>query len=147
MVDGVSTRAAEEPGPTVQSLRMRTLLVGPLRLALSVIFLIAARLAGSPTKPSLLGYAVGAVVILVIVFNDPRARFRKESEAQELPSNVRVAPPWMHAAHAAFPSTLGVAALALVALFGRPTLAAVLAGILAGLGVAALLAIHRVDPA
>ena len=43
------------------------------------------------------------------------------------------------------PSTLAVAALAAIALVPQPTLAALLAGVEAGLGVAAVLSLSRVD--
>jgi hypothetical protein len=147
MVDGVSNRTAEEAGPTVESVRLRLALIGPLRLILSVVFVIAARAAGAPSRPALVAYLVGAVVILVVSFNDPRARFLNSPDPGQLPASARVAPAWKHAAHAAFPSTIGVSALAVIALFGRPTLAALLAGVLAGLGAAALLSLYRVDPA
>ena len=43
------------------------------------------------------------------------------------------------------PSTIGVAVLGLVALVPQPTLAALLAGVEAGLGAAALISLGRVD--
>src|SRR4029077_15405760 len=47
---------------------------------------------------------------------------------------------------ATLPSTVAVAVLACVALFLRPTLAALLAGVEAGRGVAALISLGRIDP-
>ena len=147
MIDRVSTAAVEEAGPVVESVRLRLVLVGPLRVALSIAVFIAARAAGSESAPALLSYGFGALIIVFLLFNDPRARFSRSSEPLPLPANARVAPAWLHAAHALLPSTVGVSALAGVALIGWPTLAALLAGILAGLGIAAFISVFRVDPA
>ena len=56
------------------------------------------------------------------------------------------APRWRQALAATIPSTIGVAVLSVIALFTSPTLAALLAGIEAGLGVAAALSLMRIDP-
>jgi hypothetical protein len=56
---------------------------------------------------------------------------------------LRVAPAWLHAVHAALPGTVGVSILAAATLAFRPTLTALLAGILGGLGGAALLVLFR----
>jgi hypothetical protein len=127
---------------TVQSLRLRLLLVGPLRLVLSVCWLGAARAAGA----TLVAFAAGAFITAVLASNDPRARLLGGgAEPEQLPAGAQVAPAWRHAVHAAFPSTVGVSVLAAVALSVRPELAALLAGVLAGLGLAALLAAHGMD--
>lgn len=131
---------------TVESVRLRLTLVAPLRLALSVALLVAARAAGSPRDPALLSFASAAFVTFFFTANDPRARSRDASaEPAELPADAKVAPTWAHAVHASFPSTVGVSILAAVALAFQPTLAALLAGILAGLGAAAVLSAYRTD--
>lgn len=131
---------------TVQSLRLRLLLVGPLRLGLSIVWLAAARTAGARAGPALLLFAVGAFALVFLAFNDPRDGFRRApGEPARLPADATVAPAWMHAVHAAFPSTVGVSLLAAVTLAFKPELSAFLAGVLAGLGLAALLAVIRVD--
>jgi len=81
---------------TLHSLRERALLIAPIRLALGVLWLVLARIAG---------------------------------------------------AAAMFPSTIGVSVLAAIALFPSPTLAALLGGVRAGLGIAALLTLPSIDPA
>lgn len=131
----------------MESVRLRLALVAPLRVVLSIVWLVAARAAGAPSATSLPAYATGAVIFLFIAFLDPRARFRRAPELHQLPANFRVAPVWTHAAHAAVPSTVGVSALAALALLRQPTLAALLAGVLAGLGVAALIVAYGMDPA
>lgn len=132
---------------TVESIRLRLLLVGPLRLALSIALLGAAYAAGGSSHSMLLAFAAGAFGMAFLVPNDPRARLRKApAEPAELPADASVAPPWLHAFHAALPSTVGVSVLAAATLVFNPTLTALLAGILAGLGLAALLRAYEVDP-
>ncbi len=83
-----------------------------------------------------------------LVPNDPRARFRRASgEPGELPADARVAPAWLHAVHAALPSTVGLSVLAAITLAFQPTLTALLAGVLAGLGLAAALGAYGMDDA
>jgi uncharacterized membrane-anchored protein YitT (DUF2179 family) len=91
-------------------------------------------------------FAVGAFAIAFLVPNDPRARFRPTSaEPAELPADARVAPAWLHVVHASLPSTVGVSILAAVTLPFNQTLTALLAGILAGLGLAALMRAYASD--
>jgi hypothetical protein len=131
---------------TVESIRLRLLLVAPLRLVLSVVLLVAARAAGA-TGGAYLVFVVGVLASMFLVTNDPRARFRRAADPEPLPADARVAPAWAHAMHAALPSTAGVAILAAVTVAFKPTLAAFLAGILAGLGGAAVLVLLRgIDP-
>ena len=131
---------------SVESVRLRLLLVGPLRLVLSVVWLAAARAAGGAAGPTLLAFAAGAFAMAFLVWNDPRAGFRQApAEPAQLPAEASVAPAWAHVVHAAMPSTVGVSVLAAVTLPFEPTLSALLAGILAGLGLAALLVAYRID--
>lgn len=131
---------------TVESVRLRLLLVAPLRLLLSIVFLAAARAAGGTSGATLLAFAAGAFAMAFLVPNDPRTRFRKApGEPAELPADASVAPAWLHALHASLPSTVGVSILAAVTLAFQPTLTALLAGILAGLGLAAAFRAHAID--
>lgn len=133
---------------TVHSLRERTLLVIPIRIALGIALLVAARVAGRHDTGALLAFATGTFAIVFALFNDPRASFRHDAaEAPPLPHEATIAPRWRQAVAATIPSTIGVAVLAAVALVPEPTLAALLAGIEEGLGVAALIALLRIDPA
>ena len=131
----------------VQSLRLRLLLVAPVRLLLGLVWLVAARAAGAASGPALVAFAVGAFALTFLASNDPRARLRGRGgyEPAELPAGAQVAPAWQHAAHALFPSTLGVSVLAAIALAFKPELSALLAGVLVGLGVAALLRVPSTD--
>ena len=131
---------------TLHSLRERTLLVIPIRLVLGFALLGAARIAGARSGPALLAFGIGLLGIVFVIFNDPRARFVGGSaDPLPLPGDATVAPKWRQALGASIPSTIGVAALTLIALGPQPTLAALLAGVEAGLGVAALISLGRVD--
>jgi len=132
---------------SVESVRLRLLLIGPVRLVLSGVLLVAAHAAGdSAAGASLIAFAVGAFALAFLVPNDPRARFRGTPATPEpLPAEAVVAPAWRHVVHAALPSTVGVAVLAAVALAFNAILAALLAGVLAGLGLAALYAAYGID--
>jgi len=130
----------------VESIRLRLLLIAPLRLGLSVVWLVAARVAGAASGSALIAFATGAFLIAFFLLNDPRARFVPHADEPEpLPAGAALAPASLHAYHAALPSTVGVSILAGLGLLANPTLTALLAGILAGLGVVALLYIPRVD--
>jgi hypothetical protein len=130
----------------VESVRLRLLLVAPLRFVLAIVWLAAARAAGAAGGSTLIAFAGGAFVTAFLVGNDPRARFRRASaEPAQLPADARVAPAWLHALHAALPSTVGVSVLAAITLAFRPTLTALLAGVLTGLGLAALLLAYGID--
>jgi len=132
---------------TLHSYRDRTIGVIPIRLALGILLLGAARLAGADNAPALLAFAVGVLGITFVIFNDPRARFLRASvEPLDAPADVEIAPRWRQALSATLPSTVAVALLACIALVPQPTLAALLAGVEAGLGVAAVLSLGRIDP-
>jgi hypothetical protein len=131
---------------SVESVRLRLLLIGPVRLVLGGVLLVAARAAGGSAGATLIAFAAGAFALAFLVPNDPRARFRgTPAEPEPLPADAVVAPAWLHVVHAALPSTVGVSVLAVVALAFNPTLAALLAGVLAGLGLAALYAAYGID--
>ena len=129
-------------------MRGRTLGVIPIRLGLGGLLLLAALLAGAPRTGALLAFVTGVVGITFLLFNDPRARFQTAAaEPLELPPNAEIAPLWRQALAATLPSTAGLTVLALITLVPQPTLTALLAGVCAGLGVAAGLSLPRLDPA
>ncbi len=132
---------------TVHSFRQRALLVIPIRFALGLATLLAAVLAGAERGSALLAFVLGLLGIAFTIFNDPRARFlRREVEPLPLPADAVVASRGRQAFAATLPSTLGVTALAAIALVPRPVLAALLGGVCAGLGLAALFSLGRIDP-
>ncbi|TMM07798.1 MAG: hypothetical protein E6G02_00725 [Actinobacteria bacterium] len=119
------------------------LLVTPVRIALGCTVLIAARVAGAGSTAAALAFASLAGGTLFVIVNDPRRRFWRSRRGAPLP-----APDDAHylsraelVRSAIFPSTVGVTVLAAVAIvIGRDTLAAGLAGVLAGMGLASLAA-------
>ena len=131
---------------TLHSLRDRALYVTPIRVVLGAVWLVAARVAGSPATGATLAFAGGAFLIVFSLFNDPRSRFLRRGDAREAPEDVLVAGRVRQALHATLPSTVGVSVLAAVALVFQPTLSAFLGGISAGLGIAGLLYAFRADP-
>ena len=133
---------------TVHSIQERMLLVIPIRFGLGLLTLVAAVLAGAARGPALLAFVLGLLGIAFTIFNDPRARFlRRDVEPLPLPADAVVASRARQAFAATLPSTLGVTALAAIALVPRPVLAALLGGVCAGLGLAALFSLGRIDPA
>jgi hypothetical protein len=130
----------------VESVRLRLALIAPLRLALSAVWLVAARADGAPSGATLIALGAGAFASAFLVTNDPFARFKKSPDkVAELPVGSNVAPAWLHVVHAALPSRVGVSVLAAIALLFQPALTALLAGLLAGMGVASLVALCGID--
>ena len=119
----------------------------PIRVGLGVLWVVAARLIGLGTAPALLAFVVGLLGITFAALNDPRARFLvHEVDPVAAPPDAVVAPRWKQALAATMPSTVGVSILAAIALVPQPTLAALLGGVSAGLGLAALISVWTVDP-
>ena len=130
----------------VESLRLRLLLVAPLRLALSILWVIAARADGARSGATLILFVAGAFASAFLIANDPFIRLRQaKDKAPDLPADATVAPAWRHVLHAAVPSTIGVSVLAALTLLFQPALTALLAGLLTGMGVVALLGVYGID--
>lgn len=131
---------------TVHAVRERALLVIPIRFGLGLATLLAAVLAGAGRGPALLAFALGLLGITFTIFNDPRGRFlRRDRDPLPLPEDAVVASRARQAFAATLPSTIGVTVLAAIALVPRPVLAALLGGVCAGLGLATLLSLGRID--
>ena len=116
-------------------------MIAPIRLVLAATGLAAAVAAGSRSAGALLATGGAAIATLLFVIADPRARFFGIPDVPpEAPADASEDGLGRLALSAAFPSTVGVALLLAATLAVEPTLSAVMAGILAGLGVAALAA-------
>jgi hypothetical protein len=107
-----------------------------IRLGLAFGGLWAAIAAGATHHAAAIGCLLGAVAGAVFVLTDARGRLLK----LPAPAAVRTDPWWIVAAKGTYPSTLGLTLLAAIALAFSPVLAAVLAGVIGGLGVAGILA-------
>ena len=95
----------------------------------------AAIAAGASRQAAGLGCLLGAAAGAVFVLTDPRGRLVKLPRAE-----AREEAWWKTTLRATYPSTIGLAALAAIALAFSPVLSSVLAGVIGGLGVAGLLA-------
>jgi hypothetical protein len=132
---------------TVESVRLRLLLVAPLRFVLGGALFATARAVGAAGGPAYLAFAGGLVAMVFLLSQDPRASFQRSADPPTpLPDQAEVAPAWLHAVHAAFPSTVGVSVLGAISLGFEPVAAALLAGLLVGLGVTAALRAYLIDP-
>ena len=107
------------------------LILAGIRIGLAAVWLVAARLAGSAGAAALTAFAVGVLGLVVATLADPRRPFFRSSASGASPRPRSVLA-------ALFPSTFGVSVLTAFALTFQPTLAALLAGLLAGLGIVAL---------
>jgi hypothetical protein len=115
-------------------------------LLLGGVFLLAAIAAGARAAGAVIAFAVGAFAVAFTALHDPRARTLQGTiEPLDAPANAVVDAIWRHAVAASFPSTVGVGALAAIALPLQPILSALLGGAAAGLGIAALVALPRID--
>ena len=109
---------------------------------LAVAGLAAARVAGAASSPALLAFALGAFGFLVSIGSAKRA-FARGGEPEPAPPHA-LEPPLRTLLAAAWPSTAGVAVLLVISLGVNAVLAALLAGVEAGMGVAALLSAGRI---
>jgi len=118
------------------------LLLGALRLTLALAGLLAARIAGAPGGPALLAFAVGALGFLVSIGSAERA-FARGGEPEPAPPHT-LEPPLRTLLAAAWPSTAGVAVFLAISVGVNAVVAALLAGVEAGMGATALLMALRI---
>ena len=138
-------RAGRAGAPLLVEAREQALLIAALRLGLAVAGLAAAVARGVDAGAALALLALGVCALLLAVYGgDRRTRSAlKFAEPRPRPAGARVAGRARTLAHAAYPSTIGLAALTAVALVLQPGLAALLAGLLAGLGAMSLVGLAR----
>jgi hypothetical protein len=117
------------------------LAIGVLRLALGAAGFAAARIAGADSSPALLAFALGAFGFLVSMGS--AGRFAGTTDAAPAPAHEQEAMLRTLLA-AAWPSTAGVAVLLAISVAIDPRVAALLAGVEAGMGAAALLSAARI---
>ena len=117
----------------------RALLVAAARLALGAIALAAAVSGDVSFGTGLTEAGIGAGLILFALVSPGGRRRPRRLQASRARSEAQ--PWWRDLAEAMFPSTYVVAALSGVSLAYNRDLAAVLAGVLLGMGLAALVAV------
>jgi hypothetical protein len=118
--------------------------VTPIRILGGLALLAAARAAGAEPDAAGGAFLLGALGLVVAAFLDPRSRFLGSAPAAPAPAEARLATRLELVREGLLPSSVGVAALTAVALPFEQTLAALLAGVLAGLGAASALSAFRV---
>jgi hypothetical protein len=133
--------------PVLVEARAQALLIAALRFGLAAAGVAAAVARGVDRGPAVGLVAFGAGLVLFSVYAGGRPqrvalRFRDPGPA---PEGAQVESRGRALARAAYPSTIGLTVLTLVALWPQPPLAAFLAGILTGFGVMALVGAARVS--
>ena len=118
-----------------------------MRLGLGVFELVLALAVGNRARAALLAFALGALAATVFLASDRRFASRALDEPAALPADAEIVPPLRAALYGLVPSTVGASALALVSLAFEPVLAALLAGVVAGMGIASSASLYSVEAA
>ncbi len=145
---GANPVSGDEPGrqppPRLVRALHHPLVLAPARLTLSALVLGATFVAGAGLSSGLLAWALGAFLGFFVLSTDRRFLLLERPEPARVPAGATVERWWRVLAADIFPSTAGLTALAAVALSTKPVLAAVLAGILGGMGIASVIGYGRV---
>jgi hypothetical protein len=145
--DATAAEAREQEGaPVLVEARAQALLIAALRLALAVGGALAAVGRGVDRGPAvgLVAFGAGLVLLSVYAGGRPQRAALRFGDPEPVPEDARVETRERALARATYPSTIGLTVLTAIALWPQPPLAAFLAGILAGLGVMALVGAARV---
>jgi hypothetical protein len=126
--------------------RAQALLIAALRLALATVGALASVALGVEPGPAvgLVAFGAGLVLFSVYAGGRPQRAALRFANPEPAPDGARVETRLRALAHATYPSTIGLSVLIAIALWPQPPLAGFLAGILAGLGVMALVGAARV---
>jgi hypothetical protein len=141
---GAAASAAEpehrRPERALIVARAQALSIALVRLGLAAIGLGAAIAFGTRPGAAAALFVLGAVLLLVAVLGGRRRRlvWLRLAEAEPLGLRATFESRRRSLVRAAYPSTIGLTVLIALALWPQPGLAALLAGILAGLGGGAL---------
>jgi len=131
-----TSRDAAE-APRLVGLSTAPLVVAPIRIGLGLLGMAGATLRGLSWSVAAAEFVLGTAVFAFAALADPRRHFfRLKDEAEPVPADATFEPLGGVALVATYPSTVGLAALTGVSLAFNAALAAVLAGGVAGLGVA-----------
>jgi hypothetical protein len=118
---------------TVVRLELRARVLACIRGGLSLVGGVAAVLLGAQAETTFLGWAVGAVVVSIILAGDRSGRGGTDPEP--LPTDA-IRDSWAGIArNDVVPSTFGVALFTVIALAMNPVMAGVMAGILGGMAI------------
>ena len=114
------------------------LALSAIRLGLAAVALAGSIAAGADVAAAGVGLALGAGICGLALVTDRRWLLLGKPAADPLPEDVRRASLTRAVGGGMLPSTVGVAALAAASLVFEPILGAVLAGVLAGMGIVSL---------
>jgi hypothetical protein len=114
------------------------LVVAPIRFAVAVVLVAAARLDGLAGSATLLSFAAGALVFVAFLAGTRGRRQAAEPLPVPVPLRASYAPWWVAGLRASLPSTVGLTCLGAIALSFSAALAAVIAGLLLAIGIVAL---------
>jgi hypothetical protein len=124
--------------PSVYRICHQRLVLSGIRLGLATLGFAGSIIAGVDAAAAGVGLALGAGICVLALVTDRRWLLLGKPAAEPLPEDAGRAPMTRAVASGLLPSTVGVAVLAAISLGFQPMLAAVLAGILAGLGIVGL---------
>jgi hypothetical protein len=124
--------------PAVYRVTHQRLALSAIRLALAAVAFAGSIGAGADPAAAGVALALGAGICGLALVTDRRWLLLGMPKADPLPDDVRHASLARAVAEGMLPSTAGVAVLAVVSLAFEPILTAVLAGILAGMGIVSL---------
>jgi hypothetical protein len=133
-----TSRGGAAESPRLVGLSTAPLAVAPIRIGLGLLGLTGAGLRGLSWSVAGAEFVLGTAVFAFAALADPRRRFfrLKNEQAEPVPADATFEPLGRVALFATYPSTVGLAALTAISLSFNTALAAVLAGGVAGLGVA-----------
>jgi hypothetical protein len=133
-------RAQDEPVAPLIDLRAYFLLILPVRLVLAIAGLAATRALGVSPAASvwLFGLGAGLFALAMLASRRRHTFFERAGNAETIDGEVVVEGRARTLARSAFPSTLAVSTLTAIALPINASLAALLAGILAGMALVGL---------
>jgi len=124
--------------PAIYRVVHQRLVLSGIRLALAGVAFAGSIVAGADGRAAGVGLALGAGICGLALVTDRRWLLLGRSKADPLPEDIRRASLVRAVADGMLPSTAGVAVLAAASLVFEPILGAVLAGILAGMGIVSL---------
>lgn len=143
---GCAGDGARPPGvpPAVYRVVHQRLVLSGIRLTLAGLGFAGSILAGAVGRAAAVGLALGTGICALALVTDRRWLLLGTPKADPLPADVRRASLGRAVADGMLPSTVGVAVLAVISLVFEPILTAVLAGILAGMGIVSLVSCAEV---
>jgi hypothetical protein len=132
------------PPPRLVRLAFVPLVLAPIRLGLAALGLLAALLVGADGAVAGTAFAFGAGVTFALLLTDRRSILARRPAVEPMPPGA-LHGPWSRVVLSQlFPSTAGLTVLAAVSIGLDGALTAALAGLIAGMGLAAVVSSLRI---